>query len=166
VLTMNTRAATLLRRYRQQRDSHCQRRHGDRSASRHRSPDRRSACPASGRRQEPVLIPDLGRKTGAAGDSRDPPARPPGDRGTSEQAFGRLGTASAARPHVSARLSRRHGKGGRTSPPLPARQGASRPLWLQRPCRCRNGGPGPRIEGSRANANLLTSFRASRIESA
>ena len=58
----------------------------------------------------------------------------PGNRRARRQALRRVGTASAAGPHVSARVSRRHGQGGRAAPQASAGARAARALRLQRPC--------------------------------
>ena len=65
-----------------------------------------------------------------AGDSAP---RFPGLARARRQALRRLGPPSAAGPHVSARLSRRHRAGGRTAPPLPAAKAAAGALRLPRP---------------------------------
>ena len=62
----------------------------------------------AGRRQESVVLPDLGRRHAASRSRRHPAPGFPGVAGARRQALRRLGTPPAARPHVSARLSRRH----------------------------------------------------------
>ena len=116
VLTMNTRAATLFEGI---ANNAILIAHGvtevDR-ASRRRPADRRAIGSIAGRRQEPVFVSDLGRRPRAAGSRRHAAPRFSRHRRARQQALRRMGTASAAGPHVSPRLPRRHRQSRRPAP--------------------------------------------------
>ena len=94
-----------VRGHRQQRHPDCPRGHRSGSVAGRGSADRRAAGAAAGRRQEPIVVSDLGRGTAASGSGFNPAARFPGHRRACRQAFRRLGTPPAARAACICRLT-------------------------------------------------------------
>ena len=114
VLTMNTRAATLFEGL---ANNAILMAHGVTEVdqlARRRHADRRAAGAVAGRRQEPVVVSDLGRRQAASGDREDLAARFSGQRRARRQAFRRMGTASAAGQNVSSGLPLRERRKSRS----------------------------------------------------
>ena len=101
----------------------------------HRPADRRAARPAAGRRQESIVVSDLGRRPAASRSRRNAAPRFPGIAGARRQALRRLGTPPATGPHVPARLPRRHEEGGVLTSQAQARRFPPGAIRSLRACR-------------------------------